>query len=181
MAKKFMVLVLTYPNTGNIIGGMKNLSTQKFGRLTVIKLDHIKKYPKQTKGYWLCRCECGNSKVIRAEHLASGRVVSCGCYSREKSRANFLTHGLSKTPEYKSWSYMRSRLNSNEPHKIKYYKNTGQVERWDKFENFFEDMGAKPTPQHELDRLDPFLPYCKENCRWATRSEQMQNTKRHYK
>lgn len=160
---------------------MKNLTTQHFGLLTVIKLDSVKKYNSarntQSKPYWLCRCDCGNSKIVRGEHLVSGRTLSCGCYARN----NAAKHGLSQTPEYKAWGYMKARLSSKEPHKMKYYSGVEMQESWDSFENFLQDMGAKPTPKHELDRIDPFLPYCKENCRWATRSEQMQNTKRSYK
>lgn len=164
---------------------MKNLTTRQFGKLTVIKLEEVRKYKsaknQQTKAYWLCKCDCGKTKVVRGEHLTSGKIVSCGCYNAENSKANFLTHGLTGTPEYKAWGYMRARLSSKEPHKVKYYSGVEMQESWGDFKNFLEDMGPKPTPEHELDRIDPFLPYCKENCRWATRSEQMQNTKRHYK
>ena len=165
-------------------GGMKNLTTKQFGELTVMSLSEIRRYKSerntQTKAYWNCKCSCGESKVVRGEHLTSGRTVSCGASFHNKRGDHLKLHGLSGTPEHKAWMYMRTRLNSNEPHKVKYYGKVGQDKRWDNFTEFLDDMGTKPTPEHELDRIDPFLPYCKENCRWATRSEQMQNTKRHY-
>lgn len=160
---------------------MKDITSKKYNKLTVLKLHEIKRYKSkrntQTKGYWLCICDCGNEKIVRGEHLTSGRTISCGCEAKD----NASTHGMVNTPEYRAWMYMRMRLNSRDAHKIKYYGDTGQEERWDDFMEFYKDMGKKPTVKHELDRIDPFLPYCKENCRWATRHEQMLNTRRHYK
>lgn len=48
--------------------------------------------------------------------------------------------------------------------------------RWlESVENFYADMGDPPSPYHSLDRRDNDKGYSKENCRWATRSEQMNN------
>lgn len=54
---------------------IKNLVGQKFGKLTVLKLDNIGKHGKE----YLCICECGNQKVIRGSSLTSGASQSCGC------------------------------------------------------------------------------------------------------
>ncbi len=47
-------------------------------------------------------------------------------------------------------------------------------ERWLKFENFFEDMSERPKGM-ELDRIDNEKGYCKDNCKWSTRTEQTRN------
>jgi hypothetical protein len=49
--------------------------------------------------------------------------------------------------------------------------------RWNIFENFLADMGPKPSPQHQLDRIDVNGNYEPGNCRWVTPIEQ-QNNKR---
>ena len=55
--------------------GQHNLVGQGFGKLLVIE--------KRPKGKWLCRCDCGEKKEVRGNHLRSGRTISCGCRRAE--------------------------------------------------------------------------------------------------
>ena len=48
-------------------------------------------------------------------------------------------------------------------------------DRWRTFENFYVDMGDKPSSGHSIDRKDNSAGYSKENCHWVTRSVQNQN------
>lgn len=59
---------------------------QRFGRLTVLGLDH-----KGDRGrkYWKCQCDCGGSAVVPQYTLLEGHTISCGCYRNECSRHNF--------------------------------------------------------------------------------------------
>jgi hypothetical protein len=94
------------------------------------------------------------------------------------------THGLSyKHPLWGTWKSMRTRCNN--PRAINYHNYGGKgiivCSRWDSFENFIEDMGDKPTPQHSLERIDGKGNYEPSNCRWATRSEQNSNVQKRTK
>ena len=56
-----------------------DLTGQIFGRLTVIEPAQNK----NNKTYWLCKCECGNTKIVSTSSLRSNRCQSCGCLHKE--------------------------------------------------------------------------------------------------
>ena len=72
---------------------------------------------------------------------------------------------------------MKRRCNNQNQTGYERYGGRGIVydPHWEKFENFFNDMGTMPEPNMELDRINNDGNYCKENCRWATRKEQTRN------
>lgn len=62
------------------VGQAKDLTNQRFGKLTVLyRVEYSKK-----GSYWLCQCECGNKTVVSASHLISNHTTSCGCQKRLK-------------------------------------------------------------------------------------------------
>lgn len=79
------------------------------------------------------------------------------------------THGKSKTLTYKVWANMLFRCNNVRAVNYEYYGGKGikVCERWKSFENFLSDMGEKPTPQHQIDRIDSDKNYEPNNCRWV--------------
>lgn len=62
---------------------LKDMTGQSFGRLRVIEQAESIVSGDQVKARWLCVCECGGTKITRAESLRLGRTRSCGCLQRE--------------------------------------------------------------------------------------------------
>jgi hypothetical protein len=65
----------------------KDLTKQRFGRLVAIR-----PIEKRSKGHiaWECICDCGNIVVVASSRLRSGKTKSCGCLSKELSRARLI-------------------------------------------------------------------------------------------
>ena len=86
------------------------------------------------------------------------------------------THGLRKHPLYKTWAEMRYRCSNPKKDNYKHYGGRGikVCERWHKFENFVADMGDRPTGT-TLERKERNGDYEPNNCKWATKAEQMNN------
>ena len=65
----------------------QDLTGQRFGKLTVLKRadDYISPSGHKTTR-WLCKCDCGNQKIINSGSLKKGDSTSCGCVRRDKMR-----------------------------------------------------------------------------------------------
>ena len=151
-----------------------DITGQRFGRYVV--QEYV------ANNQWRCRCDCGVSKLVPSVELRSGRRKSCGCLRKEVAAESRTSHGYSGTPTYETWLKMRSRCANPTTSQYKHYGGRGITvcKRWDSFENFLSDMGERPIGK-TLDRIDVDGDYEPTNCRWATQSEQMNNTHRSVK
>lgn len=150
-----------------------DLTGRRFGRLVAVARSESTARGHAT---WMCRCDCGGGTVVMATNVLRGLTASCGCL-QEKSRTK---HGMCKTRTYGAWMGMKSRVSGNGDLSKKHYQGRGikVASQWEtSFEQFLADMGECP-PGMELDRVDNDGDYEPGNCRWATRSQQMANTRR---
>lgn len=152
-----------------------DLIGRQYGKLKVLKRV---KNDKRGNSRWLCLCDCKNKSkiIVLGFNLKRNHTRSCGCLKKN----NALKHGHKKnrkeTGFYRSWKDMKNRcINPNN----KNYHNYGGhgitiCEEWSEFPNFLKDMpGWRPGLQ--IERINNNKGYCKENCEWATRKQQMRN------
>lgn len=144
---------------------MLDLGGHRFGRLVVIE--------RVPGSAWLCQCDCGRSKIVTTSNLRGGNSTSCGCKTDEART----THGMTHTREYQTWKAMHSRCKSKNPLHAQHYLERGIVvnEEWSDFMVFLRDMGKHPGKGYDLDRINNDLGYSKENCRYVSRSVNLNN------
>lgn len=82
-----------------------------------------------------------------------------------------------RSAEYRAWAHMLDRCRN--PNAIRFMDWGGRgitvCERWHRFDDFFADMGPRPSVKHSLDRIDNDGNYEPGNVRWATVYEQQAN------
>jgi len=152
-----------------------NVNTgERYGMLTVIKeADRILQPGGIRARAFLCKCDCGNEKIVRLSHLRHKRVNSCGCLVGEK-------HGLCKSKIYTTWRGMKNRCYGGSYKEKKYYQDKG-IEICEEWKNSFTafynwSINNGYVDGLTIDRRNSNEGYTPNNSRWITPFENMLNT-----
>lgn len=151
-----------------------DLTGLRFGRLTATELFETGRRRK-----WKCKCDCGESAICTTDNLRSGNSRACRncCMDGNQNRKE---HGGrpsgKKSATYNSWQSMKRRCTDTGRDNAAHYALAGVSfdPAWERFEDFLSDMGERPKGC-TLDRIDNSKGYTKENCRWATPTQQTRN------
>lgn len=154
----------------------KDLTGEKFGKLTVIGFDSYKNIGNSTSrsAHWKCQCECGNMVMLDTSSLKYNGRKTCGCSQKS-------TNGLYGSRLYKIWTGMKQRCFNPNDTQYQNYGGRGIIicDEWrNDFTSFFNwatNNGYKEGLT--IDRENVNGNYEPTNCRWATQKEQMRNTR----
>ena len=159
--------------------GKFDMVGRTFGRLKVLRRDEILTSHTGRSARWWCQCECGNEVSVRGTQLRNGRTQSCGCLQREQAAKANTRHGCArkgdKNPEYIAYYGAQQRCNNPNSPKYAYYGGCGIKFLYTSFQEFFADLGKRPSSKHSLDRIENNGNYEPGNCRWAVKAEQLRN------
>lgn len=165
---------------------MKNVELlgKRFGRLTVVAKVESLNY----RSRFLCKCDCGNEKLVLGQNLLSGHVQSCGCLHSEKSKARIVEynsainreiHGETRTRLYRIWEGIKTRCFKQTHKSYKDYGARGvtMCDEWCNSFTAFRDWSLANGYNDKLsiDRIDVDGDYSPQNCRWVAPSVQASN------
>lgn len=162
-----------------------DLTGQKFSRLTVIKRVENNKHKQRM---WLCKCDCGNEKIVRGLDLINGKIKSCGCLKIEQNKINLnsTSHGLTDCRLYYIWINIKTRCYNSQNKNYRFYgaKGIKMCDEWKNDFKAFYDWAYKngyndkaKRGECTIDRIDSNKDYMPSNCRFLNQKQQTRNMK----
>ncbi len=127
---------------------------------------------------WYIECHCGNIFIRVSTDIVIGQTTHCGCREQEIRKRASTTHGMRHTPEYCSYRHAMERCNNPNDKRYADYGGRGIEFRFNSFEEFFAEVGLKPTSKHVIDRIEVDGHYEVGNVKWSTHQESARNTRK---
>lgn len=159
----------------------ENLIGRSFERLTAVMFSHKNRHG----DHWTCRCSCGEVKVVRSEHLKSGRIKSCGCFQSEGIKQRRETHGLSYHRLYNVYRHIINRCYDSKNISFKNYGGRGITvcDEWINDNTTFFSWAFANGYKDELqiDRINNDGNYEPTNCRFVTAKVNANNRRTSHK
>lgn len=82
---------------------------------------------------------------------------------------------MTGTPEHQAFYAAKNRCNNPNYKQFKDYGGRGIRFLYKDFDEFYKDVGPRPSPKHSLDRKEVNGHYEPGNCRWGTSMQQWRN------
>ena len=152
-----------------------NLENKQYGRLTVIcRLETRRTSGGNPVARWLCKCVCGNEKIVSTNSLRQGKVKSCGCLNRELTQErgfqNRIHGGYSQKSSVEDRIKWQALKNIYERAKRRGYESDLEFSDMPKLTNICPVLGIryeKGTLKNKdaspsIDRKNTNLPYLKK-------------------
>ena len=162
----------------------KDLTGMRFGRWLVLGEGEYKYVGNQKRLHWKCQCDCGTIREVVSGRLRRGASKSCGCLTLEILKSGIFSkkHGMWNTRIWNIWKGITYRCKYPSMDCYKNYGGRGirVCKRWEKFENFYEDMKADYRDNLTIDRKDNDGNYEPGNCRWIPRNQQQRNQRNNH-
>lgn len=169
------------------MGKFVDLKGKKYGKLTVLYKTSDKS--KDNKIQWMCKCDCGNSIVVKGCNLTRNTrpTKSCGCLHRELNKTRGIKHNKRRSRLYSVWASMKQRCENKNGSSYKYYGARG-IKLCDEWKNDFmcfyiwannngydeKAIRGKCT----IDRINNNGNYEPNNCRWVDMKVQSTNKRK---